>query len=100
MQSLPNLARESVRRRREERRRIGMLTKKIVHFAQRQSTRLASYFANEDPVFAAALLPALVLAAAIFVRSPLTNYIFDEQEALLANPYVNGKSLHWWQAFQ
>ena len=100
MQSLPNLARESVRRRRAERRRIGMLTKKIVHFAQRQSTRLASYFANEDPVFASALLPALVLAAAIFVRSPLTNYIFDEQEALLANPYVNGKSLHWWQAFQ
>ena len=39
----------------------------------------------------AAFGPALFLSAALFVRSPLSNYIFDEQEALLANPFVNGK---------
>ena len=27
----------------------------------------------------------------VFMRSPGTNYVFDEQEALLANPYVNGE---------
>ncbi len=57
-------------------------------------------FNHEDPVFSTALLPALVLTALLYVRSPLSNYIFDEQEALLANPYVNGKGLRWWQAFQ
>jgi hypothetical protein len=35
--------------------------------------------------------PALLLVSVLFVRSPWSNYIFDEQEALLANPYVNGK---------
>ncbi|MBM4363967.1 MAG: tetratricopeptide repeat protein, partial [Deltaproteobacteria bacterium] len=33
----------------------------------------------------------LLVAAALFTRSPASNYIFDEQEALLANPYVNGR---------
>jgi hypothetical protein len=32
-----------------------------------------------------------LLTSVLFVRSPWSNYIFDEQEALLANPYVNGK---------
>jgi hypothetical protein len=48
------------------------------------------YFTEQDPTFGVALPPAIVLAAILFVRSPLSNYIFDEQEALLANPYVNG----------
>lgn len=65
-----------------------------------RTKELLGYFQNEDPTFAAALTPALLVAAIVFVRSPMTNYIFDEQEALLANPYVNGKSMHWWQAFQ
>jgi tetratricopeptide (TPR) repeat protein len=37
---------------------------------------------------------------AVFTRSLWTNYIFDEQEALLANPYVNGGSLEFWQAIE
>lgn len=49
------------------------------------------YFENQDPTFWVALTPALAVAAVLFVRSPLSNYIFDEQEALLANPYVNGE---------
>jgi len=67
---------------------------------RRRGQDLLRYFRTEDPVFAAALTPALMIAAVIFVRSPMTNYIFDEQEALLANPYVNGKTMPWWQAFR
>lgn len=33
----------------------------------------------------------LGLTALIFLRSPSTNFIFDEQEALLANPYLWGE---------
>jgi tetratricopeptide (TPR) repeat protein len=49
------------------------------------------YFKDNDPTFRSAFGPALLLTSLLFVRSPWSNYIFDEQEALLANPYVNGK---------
>jgi hypothetical protein len=39
----------------------------------------------------------LLVAALLYVRSPFSNSIFDEQEALLANPYVNGKGLGFFQ---
>ncbi len=61
---------------------------------------VAHYFSDQDPTLANALPPAIIVAALLFVRSPLSNYIFDEQEALLANPYVNGKGLGFLQAFQ
>lgn len=32
----------------------------------------------------------LAVAACLFLRSPTTNFVFDEQEALLANPFVQG----------
>lgn len=48
------------------------------------------YFEEQDPRFAIAFAPALIVSIVLFVRSPVSNYIFDEQEALLANPYVNG----------
>jgi hypothetical protein len=48
---------------------------------------------GEDPTFWIAMVPLLILAAALYTRHFSSNYIFDEQEALLANPYVNGKSL-------
>ncbi|MCC6215631.1 MAG: tetratricopeptide repeat protein [Polyangiaceae bacterium] len=51
--------------------------------------------ANDDPTLWATFTPLLVLAALLYTRSPGSNYIFDEQEALLANPYVNGKDLGW-----
>src|SRR5688572_22510731 len=61
---------------------------------------IAAYFRVNDPLFRWALGPALLVAALLYVRSPLSNYIFDEQEALLANPYVNGEGLGYWDAFR
>ncbi|MCU0693553.1 MAG: hypothetical protein MUF54_19360, partial [Polyangiaceae bacterium] len=53
----------------------------------------AGYLMGDDPTFWVAMVPMLVLSALLFTRHIASNYIFDEQEALLANPYVNGKSL-------
>ncbi len=53
---------------------------------------------GDDPTFWVAMVPMLILSALLFTRSLQTNYIFDEQEALLANPYVNGKSLGYLDA--
>lgn len=58
---------------------------------RRAVAKVAAYFAERDPTVRAAIGPALVVAAVLFLRSPFSNYIFDEQEALLANPFVNGK---------
>lgn len=58
------------------------------------------YFEAQDPRFAIAFAPALLVSIVLYVRSPLSNYIFDEQEALLANPYVNGSDLSFWAAFK
>lgn len=58
------------------------------------------YFVGEDPTFWVAMVPLLALAAILYTRHPATNCIFDEQEALLANPYVNGKAGGWLAAFQ
>ncbi len=63
-------------------------------------TSLKSYFADQDPKFLTAFAPALIASVLIYVRSPLSNYIFDEQEALLANPYVNGQAGSFLQAFK
>lgn len=60
---------------------------------------LRDYFLAEDPSFWVAMVPALALAGILYTRRPDTNCIFDEQEALLANPYVHGKGLGWLDAF-
>lgn len=66
---------------------------------------LREYFLGEDPTLGVALVPMCFLSMALFTRHPFrTNFIFDEQEALLANPYVravadpNGK-IGWLEAF-
>ena len=46
------------------------------------------YFIGDDPTFGLALVPYCFLSMLLFTRHPSTNFIFDEQEALLANPYV------------
>jgi hypothetical protein len=51
--------------------------------------RFKDHFLGFDPTFWTAFAPLALLAILLFTRSPATNYIFDEQEALLANPYVN-----------
>ncbi|MGC4066167.1 MAG: hypothetical protein QM784_16290 [Polyangiaceae bacterium] len=58
------------------------------------------YFTDSPPTFVNAFAPALFLAALLFMRSPFSNCIFDEQEALLANPYVNDATLGWLDAFK
>ena len=56
---------------------------------------------TQDPKFWVVFTPALLLVSVLFVRSPASNYIFDEQEALLANPYVHAQDgLKWWDAFR
>jgi hypothetical protein len=60
---------------------------------------IKAYFTDQDPKFLTAFAPALVASVLIYVRSPLSNYIFDEQEALLANPYVNGQAGSFLHAF-
>jgi hypothetical protein len=60
--------------------------------------RLVSYF-HEPATFLLILPVAVLLAAAVYMRSAWTNFIFDEQEALLANPYVNGDTLKFWEVF-
>ena len=57
------------------------------------------YFEEQDPRFAVGFVPALLVSIVLYVRSPLSNYIFDEQEALLANPYVNDDKLPFLSAF-
>jgi hypothetical protein len=47
-------------------------------------------FLGQDPTFLSALAPFALVCAILYSRWPGTNFIFDEQEALLANPYVNG----------
>ncbi len=47
------------------------------------------YFLGDDPSFGLALVPYCFMSMLLFTRHPTrTNFIFDEQEALLANPYV------------
>ena len=66
---------------------------------------LRDYFLGEDPTFPIALVPMCFLSMILFTRHPLkTNFIFDEQEALLANPYVRSiadpaSKVRWLDAF-
>jgi hypothetical protein len=63
------------------------------------------YFLGDDPTFSVALVPLCFLSMLLFTRHPLkTNFIFDEQEALLANPYVRSiadpvSKVRWVDAF-
>ncbi len=67
---------------------------------------IRDYFLGEDPQFLAAVVPFCFLSMVLFTRHPLkTNFIFDEQEALLANPYVRSvmekhPKFHWFDAFK
>lgn len=61
---------------------------------------LRLYFTERAPRFVTAWGPAFALCLLIYTRSPSSNYIFDEQEALLANPYVNGRGVAFWQVLE
>lgn len=48
-----------------------------------------AYFLGQDPTFWSAFAVFVLLSLILYSRWVTTNFIFDEQEALLANPYVN-----------
>ena len=63
------------------------------------------YFLAEDPSLLTALVPTCFLSMLLYMRWPTTNFIFDEQEALLANPYVRAAAdasskIGWLAAFK
>ncbi len=65
---------------------------------------LRDYFLGEDPTVGIAMVPLCILSMVLYTRDPRTNFIFDEQEALLANPYVRSiadasPKFHWLDAF-
>ena len=68
-------------------------------------TAVREYFLGEDPTLLTALVPTCFLSMLLYTRSPATNFIFDEQEALLANPYVRAvadpaSKIRWLDAFR
>jgi hypothetical protein len=75
-------------------------------FLERLGYGIRDYFFGEDPSFALAVVPLCFLSIFLFTRHPFkTNFIFDEQEALLANPYVRSiadkaPQFHWLDAFR
>ena len=65
---------------------------------------LYDYFLGEEPTLGVAMVPLCMLSMLLFTRHPRTNFIFDEQEALLANPYVRAvadptSKIRWIDAF-
>lgn len=68
-------------------------------------TRLHEYFLGEEPTLLTAMVPTCFLSMLLYTRHPATNFIFDEQEALLANPYVRAAgdpatTIGWLSAFR
>jgi hypothetical protein len=68
-------------------------------------TAVRDYFLGDDPTLLTALVPTCFLSMLLYTRSPSTNFIFDEQEALLANPYVRAANnaaakIRWLDAFK
>ncbi len=68
-------------------------------------TVVRDYFLGEEPTLLTALVPTCFLSMLLYTRSPATNFIFDEQEALLANPYVRAANnaaakIRWLDAFK
>ncbi len=68
-------------------------------------TWIRDYFLGDDPTFGLALVPMCFLSMLLYTRHPGTNFIFDEQEALLANPYVRSiadvqPKFRWLDAFK
>jgi protein O-mannosyl-transferase len=71
---------------------------RIAELLRAAGPRVRRYFERE-PRLRITLGPLLLLSVVLYVRAPGTNFVFDEQEALLANPYVNGQ-VSVWQVFE
>lgn len=63
------------------------------------------FFVGDEITLGVAVVPLCFLSMILFTRHPMkTNFIFDEQEALLANPYVRSvadphSKIRWIDAF-
>jgi tetratricopeptide (TPR) repeat protein len=86
--------------RRGTRRFLAELPQSSRRWARRVWPWLRRYFTEYPVTFKWAVVPLVLLSVVVFTRSLWTNYIFDEQEALLANPYVNGGSLEFWRVVE
>ncbi len=74
-------------------------------FFQRVRAEVRQYFLVDTPTLMSAVVPLCLLSIILYTRHPHTNFIFDEQEALLANPYVRfdsetSKGIGWFAAFK
>jgi hypothetical protein len=66
--------------------------------------RVRQKFVGRDPTLRRAIPWTCLLSVALFLRTPSTGFVFDEREALLANPYVRAagdpaSNVGWLQAF-
>ncbi len=67
----------------------GVPARSLRQAAMGHAARAWGWIAGAEPTFWNALVRLSLLSVVLYTRLPTTNYIFDEQEALLANPYVN-----------
>jgi tetratricopeptide (TPR) repeat protein len=67
---------------------MSAFTDKLGSLWRRFFAPIREYFAVDVPTVGGAVLPFALLANILYFRHPRSNFIFDEQEALLANPYV------------
>ncbi len=72
----------------------------VTRVADRIVLRVRTWLVAREPTFLGFFVPALVVSLLVFSRSPASNYIFDEQEALLANPYLAGGDVGWLEVFR
>ena len=73
--------------------------------AKRFVLAIRDFFLGDELTLGVAVVPLCFLSMLLFTRHPMkTNFIFDEQEALLANPYVRSVAnpqshVRWVDAF-
>ena len=60
--------------------------------ARRLASAVKKRFLDEDPRLAIAMAPAVLLSMLLFSRGPSTTFFFDEEQAIVANPYVRSAS--------
>ena len=54
-------------------------------------TWMRDFFLGDDPSFFVAIVPYCLLSMLLFTRHPRTNFIFDEQEALVLSRLRGGE---------
>lgn len=64
------------------------------------SFAMKKWFCWPAPTFVNVWIFSFVVTVLAFSRPLWTNFVFDEQEALLANPYLRGDTASWLDAFR